>query len=437
VSRVAKLILNPTTSTRREIALGRSLLSIGRDPSNDLVLPDAMVSRRHAVIECRGSQYYLRDCNSSNGSVVNGDRVEEKSLRDGDLVAIGTARLLFREDLSEAGAKVVPHPSAPRLECTSCQAEYRKGDLFCRECGAAIAPTGPPRVVCAACGTAVLLPARFCSACGSPLTPDHQRVEAAKPAAEPPPASVSTPPSDPSASSAVTSPESDEPPTRPTGPAPVLERPPSDGGGPAQASADPAPRGGASGPVVATAPTFPPPSVPLPRPARPAARREDRPWTLRPAQSAPAGNRGEPSADLGPRLLAGLVDVLVVLAGETLLLGPLAYYWWSRDLGEVSFLPVLASVTLAVVGLLLGAVYFVGFWGLRGATPGKRLLGLRVTDEGGSSPIGLGRASLRLLGYLLSAASLGIGFLMIAAGGGGLHDRVARTRVVRGGTGKA
>ena len=108
MSRVAKLILNPTTSTRREIALGRSLLSIGRDPSNDLVLPDAMVSRRHAVIECRGSQYYLRDCNSSNGSVVNGDRVEEKSLRDGDLVAIGTARLLFREDLSEAGAKVVP-----------------------------------------------------------------------------------------------------------------------------------------------------------------------------------------------------------------------------------------------------------------------------------------------------------------------------------------
>ena len=130
MSRVAKLILNPTSSTRREIALKGSLLSIGRDPSNDLVLPDAMVSRRHAVIEYRGSQYYLRDCNSSNGSVVNGDRVEERNLRDGDLVAIGTARLLFREDLPEAGAKVVPHPSAPRLECSSCQAEYRKGDLF-------------------------------------------------------------------------------------------------------------------------------------------------------------------------------------------------------------------------------------------------------------------------------------------------------------------
>ena len=64
---LAKLLVNPTSSNRREIALGRTLLSIGRDPSNDLVLPDAMVSRRHAVIEFRGSQYYLRDCNSSNG----------------------------------------------------------------------------------------------------------------------------------------------------------------------------------------------------------------------------------------------------------------------------------------------------------------------------------------------------------------------------------
>src|SRR6188474_3313830 len=114
---MAKLIVNPTSTARREILLPRSLLSIGRDPSNDVVLPDAMVSRRHAVIEYRGSQYYIRDCNSSNGSLVNGDRVSERSLRDGDLVAIGTARLLFRDDLlglEDSGGKVVHHPSAPR-----------------------------------------------------------------------------------------------------------------------------------------------------------------------------------------------------------------------------------------------------------------------------------------------------------------------------------
>src|SRR5437870_45570 len=166
---MAKIIINPTSSSRREIALARSIVSIGRDPSNDVVLPDAMVSRRHAVIEYRGSQYFLRDCNSSNGSLVNGDRVSERNLRDGDLVAIGTARLLFREEMEEAGAKVVPHPSAPRQVCPSCQADYRKGDLLCKQCGASLAPLAPARAVCTACGTAVLLPARFCNACGHAL----------------------------------------------------------------------------------------------------------------------------------------------------------------------------------------------------------------------------------------------------------------------------
>ena len=45
---MAKIIINPTSSSRREIALARSIVSIGRDPSNDVVLPDAMVSRRQS-----------------------------------------------------------------------------------------------------------------------------------------------------------------------------------------------------------------------------------------------------------------------------------------------------------------------------------------------------------------------------------------------------
>ena len=55
---MARLIVNPTSANRREIPLARAaILTIGRDPSNDLVLPDSMVSRRHAVIEHRGSHF--------------------------------------------------------------------------------------------------------------------------------------------------------------------------------------------------------------------------------------------------------------------------------------------------------------------------------------------------------------------------------------------
>ena len=98
------------------------------------------------MIEHRGSQFFLRDCSSANGSVVNGDRVSERGLRDGDLVAIGSMRLLFREEPVEAGAggKVVPHPSAAPFVCPSCGGEYRRGDLFCRECGAQVAAAERP-----------------------------------------------------------------------------------------------------------------------------------------------------------------------------------------------------------------------------------------------------------------------------------------------------
>jgi uncharacterized RDD family membrane protein YckC len=412
---MAKLILNPSSSNRREVALPRAILSIGRDPSNDLVLPDAMVSRRHAVIEYRGNQYFLRDCSSSNGSVVNGDRISEKGLRDGDLVAIGTARLLFRDDLVDPGAKVVPHPSATRLECPACHAECRRGDQFCRECGSPLAPPGPPKAVCPSCGTAVSLPARFCNACGAPLAPERQGADAS---AEGPSAPADVDPS--------TELDLDEPPTKRPG-APIEPVPAASDGFQAKATGlTPLPRRVSP----AAAALSDPPRRPWPA-SRPSVRAEkDAPLPDAPARPGAASGR---PAGLGRRLPAALVDAVFVSSGMALLLGPVAYYWWSRDVTDVSFLPVLVSVAAAVLAAVLGGLYYVYCWGVRGATPGQELLDLRIEDEAGRWPIGPGRAALRLVGYLLSSASLGVGFLMIAFSGSGLHDRVARTRVVRRG----
>ena len=120
-----------------------------------------------------------------------------------------------------------------------------------------------------------------------------------------------------------------------------------------------------------------------------------------------------------------------------MLLSPVLYYWyenwWSHPPATaegVAFWPILVSLILGPLMLALGAVYYVYHWGVKGATPGKRLLGLKVVAEDGSEPIGLSRATVRVLGYLLSGLTLGIGFLMIAFGGS-LHDRLAGTRVVR------
>jgi uncharacterized RDD family membrane protein YckC len=409
---MAKLIVNPTSSSRREIGLARTLVSIGRDPSNDLVLPDAMVSRRHAVIEYRGSQYYLRDCNSSNGSLVNGDRVSERNLRDGDLVAIGTARLLFRDDLhdEEAGAKVVQHPSSPRLMCPSCQAEYRKGDLFCRQCGSALAPTSPPKVICTACGTAVLLPARFCNACGTVLP----RPAADEPSREAAPAA--------STGDAVA----------PAGPAPepALEAEPENT--PGRPSAEKAQ-------ALALAPALAPHIVPRELPAR-----VPRPALVEPWPAADTRDRSlppAPPASFSRRLGGGVLDLLAVAAGLGALVTPVILYWRSHDLGptpaDVPFVPIVLSLTLAPVALALGAFYFIYYWGVRAATPGKRLVGIEVEGDDGANPIGISRAAVRLLGYALSGVLLGMGFFIVAFGGTALHDRIAGTRVVRRGRERA
>jgi uncharacterized RDD family membrane protein YckC len=418
---VPKLIVNPTSSNRREIPLARTtILTIGRDPSNDLVLPDAMVSRRHAVIEHRGSQFFLRDCSSANGSVVNGDRVSERGLRDGDLVAIGSMRLLFREEPLEpgVGGKVVPHPSSAPLVCPSCGGDYRRGDLFCRDCGKQVAqPSGPPRTVCASCGTAVALPARFCSACGATLAPDGQRVEG--------PGESRPPESRP--------PESKPPEARDTQPVPTVpEAAPRAAGSMAIA---PEPKAAIATPQPAHLPVSPPAERPERRVVPERRTEPDRRSEQDRRGERVAGRAAEP-AEFASRLAAFVVDGIFVLSGQAILLAPAGWYWWARAAprspADVSFLPVLASATLVPLALLLGALYHVYFWSVKGATPGKELLDLRVETEDGVSPLPLGRAALRVFGYLLSTASLGIGFLMIAFQGSGLHDRVASTRVVKG-----
>ncbi len=65
------------------------LMHIGRSPSADIVLDDASVSRRHAVVAKRGEKTVILDDRSLNGVQVNGVRVSEKELVDGDSVLIG------------------------------------------------------------------------------------------------------------------------------------------------------------------------------------------------------------------------------------------------------------------------------------------------------------------------------------------------------------
>jgi pSer/pThr/pTyr-binding forkhead associated (FHA) protein len=70
-------------------------LSIGRRPESDIFLDDVTVSRDHALLVRRGSDYWLDDCGSLNGTYVNRERVESHRLADGDELQIGKYKLSY------------------------------------------------------------------------------------------------------------------------------------------------------------------------------------------------------------------------------------------------------------------------------------------------------------------------------------------------------
>jgi hypothetical protein len=69
---------------------------VGRGAEADLQLADTGVSRRHAELRLVDGRVELHDLGSTNGTRVNGQRVTEATLTDGDTIAVGTSQLVFR-----------------------------------------------------------------------------------------------------------------------------------------------------------------------------------------------------------------------------------------------------------------------------------------------------------------------------------------------------
>lgn len=89
------------------VAMKEGRIRIGRRDDNDLWLRDARTSGAHATIYYAASgEFRIRDLGSRNGTWLNGSRVQEYAIRDGDLIEIGGCVLRFRvvarpDDVSE------------------------------------------------------------------------------------------------------------------------------------------------------------------------------------------------------------------------------------------------------------------------------------------------------------------------------------------------
>jgi adenylate cyclase len=78
--------------------------TLGRHPENNIRLSDREVSKEHAAIERNGAAFVLRDLGSSNGTFVNGRRVRELKLREGDELGLGNCRLVFHAGEGESAS---------------------------------------------------------------------------------------------------------------------------------------------------------------------------------------------------------------------------------------------------------------------------------------------------------------------------------------------
>ncbi|MGB3471616.1 MAG: RDD family protein [Erythrobacter sp.] len=127
------------------------------------------------------------------------------------------------------------------------------------------------------------------------------------------------------------------------------------------------------------------------------------------------------------RVGAYLIDLVILVVAQFII----------AALSGASLFDVEAQASFGItdfLGFVIGIAYFVGFEGSNmQATPGKKAVGLIVTDMNGGR-LTYPRAAGRYFGKILSGLILGIGYIMVAftEKKQGLHDMIASTLVVKG-----
>ena len=94
------------------VALGRNVVHIGRGFGADVRLDDHTVSRRHALLVRTSDGTRLIEHRSANGTYVNGQRVGDVTLADGDVITLGRTRVTYCNPALTSGGGLAASPAA-------------------------------------------------------------------------------------------------------------------------------------------------------------------------------------------------------------------------------------------------------------------------------------------------------------------------------------
>jgi hypothetical protein len=115
-----KMIISLDGIVLKEVQLTKDRTSLGRRHYNDIVIDSMAVSGEHAVLQMSGSEGYIEDLNSTNGTYVNGKTVKKQLLQNEDIVEIGKYKIQYVSESSQtAGAvsaaiRIMSGPAAGR-----------------------------------------------------------------------------------------------------------------------------------------------------------------------------------------------------------------------------------------------------------------------------------------------------------------------------------
>lgn len=105
---MAKIILSLEGSVIREVPLDKDRITIGRKPTNDIQIENLAVSGEHACIVTILNDSFLEDLGSTNGTLVNGNKVAKHILQSNDVIEIGKYKMKYVVEAVAAAAAQAP-----------------------------------------------------------------------------------------------------------------------------------------------------------------------------------------------------------------------------------------------------------------------------------------------------------------------------------------